>query len=126
MTNFLKPTKRKVFISFFLILVWFILELLIRNAYHLLTSPNLSISVPGIWSINYWTFIPFLFIGIIIQAIYYYPLACFLSSLLEKRKKANSVPILKLTGQLIFFLGIFNPFTMRALFFTFVLIFQSV
>ena len=100
--EFFKPTKRKIVISIAVSIIFYFISALLKFAFQLISPVNYI--GPG-YSLG---FVLLDIFGILIYAIYQYPLSCFISYLIDGGKKSIN---LKNIVIFIFLLAIFNPTT---------------
>ncbi len=110
--KFLRPTKRKVTLAFLLTLGWYLLEQIIVRVNQ--SRESITIFLPNTTELNYSLLIPFIMLAILLYTLYNYPLACYISHLIDVRKSGKIIPSRK-KAKLLLFVIIFNPFTLRLL-----------
>lgn len=104
--QFFKPTKRKIVISFLLPLFWLLISNILVGV-ALLMEPSAKMMLPTGFSLR-----PFLLIlALVLNAAYHYPLACFISKLVDDyRSEVSKAFAVKNIVILIPLILIFNPF----------------
>lgn len=124
--EFFKPTKRKIVISFIIPIIWVLVLAVIAFAYYSYSQYDMSKNPNTITAqlkstsiifhpelVPYWIFS--MFIGMIISTVYHYPLGCYISELMEIRKKKKIVNIfsIKRASVLILLILVFNPISFK-------------
>ncbi len=114
--DFFKLTKRKIILSVILVVGWPLIDFFIRWLVSLAREKDAAIMhiIPG--NYNYDVVIPTLIITLLISLIFYYPFACYISSLLDFKTKKKNIFSPKRIVILVLLILIFNPFFLRLLF----------